>query len=144
MSKGTDFVNNWMDAVNRGDLQTLIDMCQPDVEFSNPDGSFRGAEGVVAAFKPVIDASSERTVQITNLVESGDTVVVEFVFGLRHTGPLATPMGVVPATNKIGSLPMIGVYELRDGKLARSRGQYDRLSIVTQLGLLGAPAEAAR
>jgi len=142
MSKGTDFVNKWMDAVNRGDLDKLVGMCHADVEFSNPDGSFRGAEGVRALFKPVVDATSDRSVQITNLVESGDTVVVEFVFSLRHTGPLATPMGVVPATNKSGSVPMIGVYELREGKLAASRGQYDRLSIVSQLGLLGAPAHS--
>jgi len=139
MSQGTEFVNKWMNAVNRGDLETLVSMCNPDVELSNPDGSFRGAEGVRAAFKPVVDASSERDVKITNLVEIGDTLVVEFVFSLRHTGPLATPMGVVPATNKVGSVPMMAIYELRNGKLAGSRGQYDRLTIVTQLGLLGAP-----
>jgi hypothetical protein len=36
----------------------------------------------------------------------------------------------------------MAVYELRDGKLAVSRGLYDRLDLLTQLGLLPAPAPA--
>jgi steroid delta-isomerase-like uncharacterized protein len=142
MSKGTEFVNQWLDAVNRGDLDTLIGMCQPAVELSNPDGSWRGAEGVRTMFRPLIDAVSERESQVTNVVESGDTVVAEFTVGGRHTGPLATPQGAVPPTGKTVRLPMIAIYELRDGKLINSRGQYDRLTLMSQLGLIGAPAPA--
>jgi steroid delta-isomerase-like uncharacterized protein len=142
MSKGTEFVNTWLDAVNRGDLEALVGMCQPDVELSNPDGVFRGHEGVRAAFKPVIDATSERQSQVTNIVESGDAVVAEFIFRVKHTGPLATAMGVVPPTNKSGGIAIMAVYELRDGKLAASRGLYDRLDLMTQLGLVPAPATA--
>lgn len=142
MSKGAEFVNQWLDAVNRGDLDALVAMCQPDVKLSNPDGVFRGGEGVRAAFKPVIDATSERQSQVTNIVESGDTVVAEFIFRVKHTGPLATAMGVVPPTNKRGGLTIMAVYELRDGKLAASRGLYDRLDLMIQLGLVPAPAPA--
>ena len=46
MSKGTDFVNKWMDAVNRGDVDELVAMCQPDAVHTNVDGTFRGAQGV--------------------------------------------------------------------------------------------------
>jgi steroid delta-isomerase-like uncharacterized protein len=142
MSKGTEFVNNWLDAVNRGDLDMLVGMCQPDVELSNPDGVSRGAEGVRIMFKPIVDAFSERQSQVSNIVESGDTVVAEFVFSGKHTGPLASPQGAVPPTGKTISFPMIGIYQLRSGKLANSRGQYDRLAVVSQLGLLGAPTGA--
>jgi len=143
MSKGTEFVNKWLDAVNRGDLETLVGMCQPDVELSNPDGIWRGAEGVRTMFKPLIDALSERGAQVTNIVESGDTVVAEFTVSGRHTGPLATPQGAVPPTGTTITLPMIGIFELREAKLINSRGQYDRLAFATQLGLLGAGAGAA-
>jgi steroid delta-isomerase-like uncharacterized protein len=142
MSKGTDFVNKWMDAVNRGDLETLVDMCHPDAVHSNPDGTFRGAQGVRDLFKPMLDATSDREVQINNVVESGDTIVVEFVFRVRHTGPFVTPQGIVPPTGKSGSVTSIAVYELREGKLAGSRGMYDRLELMSQLGLLGAPTRA--
>lgn len=140
MTKGSEFVNKWMDAVNRGDLESLVAMCHPDAEHSNPNGIFRGSQGVRDLFKPIIDASSEREVQITNLVESGDSVVVEFVFRFKNTGTLAGPDGAIPATGKTVSLPSISIYELRDGKLAASRGMYDRLTLIGQLGLMGAPA----
>lgn len=142
MSKGTEFVNKWLDAINRGDLDALVAMCQPDVELSNPDGRWHGVSGVRNMFEPLTHALSERESQVTNVVESGDTVVAEFTVGGRHTGPLATPQGAVPPTGKIISFPMIGVFELRDGKLISSRGQYDRLAMATQLGLLGTPAPA--
>ncbi len=142
MSKGTEFVNRWMDAVNRGDLQGLVNMCHPDAVHGNGGETYRGAQGVRDLFKPIIDASSEREVQINNVVESGDTVVVEFVFRFKNTGPLVTPQGTIPPTGKTVSLASIAIYELRDGKLAGSRGMYDRLELISQLGLIGAPAPA--
>lgn len=140
MSKGTDFVNTWMDTVNRGDLEGLVAMCHPDAVHINPDGTFRGAQGVRDLFKPIIDASSERHVEITNVIESGDTLVVEFVFRFRNTGAMVTPQGTIPPTGKSASLSSVGIYEVRDGKLAGSRGMYDRMSVLRQLGLMGAPA----
>ncbi|TME14562.1 MAG: hypothetical protein E6I63_12490 [Chloroflexi bacterium] len=62
--------------------------------------------------------------------------------GDRPGGAVVTPQGTIPATGKTVSLPSIGIYELRDGKLAGSRGMYDRLDVMSQLGLLGASAQA--
>jgi ketosteroid isomerase-like protein len=140
VSKGTEFVRNWLDAYNRGDVEALVGMCHADVDLSNPDGTFQGPEGVRANFKPVIEATSERSSEVRTIVEQGDTVVAEFVIIGRHTGALTTPGGAVLPTGKIVSLPMIGIFELRDGKLAASRGQFDRMTLATQLGLLPDPA----
>jgi steroid delta-isomerase-like uncharacterized protein len=140
MSKATDFVNTWMDAVNRGDLEALVAMCHPDAIHTNVEGTFRGPQGVRDLFGTIVDATSERGVQINNVVESGDTVVVEFVFRFKNTGAFVTPQTTIPATGKTVSLASIAVYELREGKLAGSRGMYDRLDLLTQLGLMGAPA----
>jgi steroid delta-isomerase-like uncharacterized protein len=140
MSNATDFVNRWMDAVNKGDVEALVAMCHADAVHGNPNGTFRGAQGVRDLFQPIIDASSERSVRINNVVESSDSVVVEFDFKFKNTGPLVTPQSTLPPTGKDVSLASISVYELRDGKLAGSRGMYDRLDLLTQLGLMGAPA----
>lgn len=140
MSTGTDFVNRWMDATNRGDMETLLAMCHKDVELSNPDGTFQGHEGVRALFQPYFDALSERAVDIRNIIDAGDTVVVEFVIRGRNTGPTATPQGVIPATNKTFALSSIGIYDLRNGKLANSRGQYDRMGMAIALGLIPQPS----
>jgi steroid delta-isomerase-like uncharacterized protein len=142
MTKGTEFVNRWMDAVNRGDLEALVEMCHPDAVHVNGAETYRGAEGVRDLFKPIINASSEREVQINHVTESGETVVVEFVFRFKNTGPFVTPQGTLPRTDKTVSIASISVYELRDGKLAASRGMFDRLDLLTQLGVLGVPARS--
>ena len=141
MTKGTDFVNQWMGAVVRGDVETLVGMCQPDAVHTNSDGTFRGPQGVRDLFGPMLDSLSEREVQINNVVEADDTIVVEYVFRFRNTGPIVTPQATIPPTGKTASLRMIAIYEMRDGKVAGSRGLYDRLDLVTQLGLMGAPAQ---
>jgi steroid delta-isomerase-like uncharacterized protein len=131
-----------METVKRGDVEGLAAMSHPDAVHGNAGESYRGAQGIRDLFKPIIDATSEREIQINNVIESGDTVAVEFVFRFKVSAPLVTPQGTIPATGKHVSLPSIGIYELRDGKLAGSRGMYDRLDLMTQLGLMGAPASA--
>lgn len=133
MSTGTEFVKSWLEAATRGDVERLVGMCHADVELSNPDGTFRGAEGIRTNFKPFVEALSERTAEVRTIVEQGDTVVAEFVIGGRHTGPLVTQQGNVPPTGKTVSLPMIGIFELGDGKLAASRAQYDRMGLAAEL-----------
>lgn len=139
MSTGTDFIRNWFAAFNRADLEAMVAMCQPDVELSNSDGSYRGHDGVRAAFKPILDSGTEWDSRVNNVIDAGDTVVAEFVVRGRHTRPMVTSAGTIPPTNKMIELPSIGVYELRDGKLAASRGAYDRVTLLVQLGLMPAP-----
>jgi predicted ester cyclase len=117
-------------------------MCHPDAVHANGGQTYRGAQGIRDLFKPILDATSEREVQINNVVESGDTVVVEYDFRFKNTGALVTPQGTIPPTGRAVNLASIAVYELHDGKLAGSRGTYDRLDLMTQLGLIGAPAPA--
>jgi len=140
MSKGTEFIRQWFEAFNRGDLEAIVAMCHPDVDLSNSDGSYHGHDGVRAAFKPIIDSGSEWDTRVTNVVDAGDTVVAEFTLRGRHTRPLVTAQGTIPPTNKMIELPAIGVYELRGDKLAASRGQFDRITLMVQLGLMPAPA----
>ncbi|HEY9286489.1 MAG TPA: nuclear transport factor 2 family protein [Candidatus Dormibacteraeota bacterium] len=143
MSKGTDFVNRWMAAVIRGDLDGLVSMCEPNSVHANPDGTFRGAEAIRELFKPMIASLSNLEIQINNVVEAGDTVVVEFITRGLNDKPLITPQGTIPATQKAISLPEIAIYELRGDKLAGSRAIFDRLGLMAQLGLLPAPARAS-
>lgn len=141
MSNGTEFVNHWMEAAIRGDADTLVAMTHPDSVHTNPDGTFRGQVGIRDLFQPLFDATSQREVQISRVVEDGDTVVVEFVNRGKHTSALVTPQGTIPPTGKTIEIAMIAIYDLRDGKLAGSRGIYDRLGLAAQLGLVPTPAQ---
>jgi len=77
--------------------------------------------------------------QSTNIVESGDLVVVESRFTGSHAGPLVDPGGSIPATDV--EAPSVDVFEVRGGEIVAHRGSFDNLDLMTQLALV--PAGAA-
>ena len=55
---------------------------------------------------------------------------VEFMFKGRHTGALAG----IPPTGRDVEIPMLGVYEIANGKIRRARLYYDMATLSRQLG----------
>ena len=143
MSELKRFVETWMAAVERGDVEAVVEMCAPDVELVSPDGDLKGRDQVRTMFRTWVDGFSDRHHPISNTVEQGDTIVAEFLLIGTNSGPLPAPQGgAIPPTGKSVRLPSIGIYEIKQGKLVRSRGQYNQLALMAQLGLLPAPVPA--
>lgn len=136
MNRGREWIDSWLGAVERGDVDTLVDMSRPDVELSNPLGPLHGHDGIRQYFNLVTGSFSDRSYPISNLVEVGDTLVAEFRDQSRNTGPIPSPQGVIPATGKTVNLPVCAIYELKDGKLARSRVYFDMLTFLQQIGIM--------
>ena len=80
------------------------------------------------------------SVEVLNVVESGDWAVAECVGRGTHSGPMQTPMGEVPATGKQIELHFCSVVKVRDGKIVEGRDYYDAMTIASQLGLIPEPA----
>ena len=55
-----------------------------------------------------------------------------------HTGPLATPMGVIPPTGRRVDFPLCDVWEVRDGKVVSTHNYFDVMSLLGQLGISAA------
>lgn len=73
---------------------------------------------------------------------SGNIVVVQLALQGTHTGPLPTPMGVIPATGNKMDAPCCDVFEVEDGKIKRFDCYPAGTIIFAQLGVL-ANIEAA-
>lgn len=102
---------------------------------------FVGPEGSRRYNKQWYDGFPDGRITIDNIVEAGDTVVVEFTGRGTHTGTLATSMGDVPATGRSLTLHLCDVLEFRDGKITAQRTYFDTGSMMAQLGLMsGQPA----
>jgi predicted ester cyclase len=78
--------------------------------------------------------------KITNIVESGDWVVVESRFCGTNTGPLVDPGGSIPATDV--KAPSVDVFEVWGGKIVAHRGSFDNLDPMAQLAVVLAGAAA--
>jgi steroid delta-isomerase-like uncharacterized protein len=126
------------DLFNNNDVDGVLALCTDDVvadavgfgqlfHSQNEFGMFLG--GFRTAFPDGI-------IQITNQVATENTVVNEFGFTGTHTGPLMTPSGELPPTDRHVEWRIIEVWEFKNGKLAVLRNYSDTATLMRQLGVM--------
>jgi uncharacterized protein len=103
-------------AIERRDPQGVFALCQPDVEFhwppSLPYGGSSPASAWVDTWVPLQPTAAERSMDPRVVAASAEEVVV-----LWHQ------RGVSPAGERFDG-PVIGLYHVREGKLARAQMFY--------------------
>jgi steroid delta-isomerase-like uncharacterized protein len=65
---------------------------------------------------------------------SGDTVVEEITWEGTHSGPLASPQGDIPASNRRISVRAVQVIELEGDKIKATRHYFDLMGLLQQIG----------
>ncbi len=133
-----------IDAFDRNDLDRVEDLAADDFELLDvaTGETFRGKEGARRNAEAWFTPFPEVEVKILNLVKSGDWEVIEAVGRGKHTGPIVTPEGEIPATGKMMELRFASIIRVRDGKIVEGRDYYDVASLMEQLGLTPEAASA--
>ena len=70
-------------------------------------------------------------------VAGNDTVVLELTWRGTHKGPLQTPTGSIPATNKTIDVRAVAVVEISGERAKSQRHYFDMATLLGQLGVLG-------
>jgi ketosteroid isomerase-like protein len=101
-------------AMERGDVDAIVALADPEVEFVNPDtalepGTRHGPEGLRVGLSGILEVFDEVTYDYDQVVDAGDRVVATGSFRGRGR---ASGMEVGPA-------PFAIVATLRDGRLVR-------------------------
>src|SRR3979411_2441298 len=137
-----------INAFNAHDANAVEVSAHSDVVASapNPTGrsELRGREAVKAYNQSWFDAFPDARVRSTNDVISGDYLVQEGTFEGTNTGPWRSEGGDMPATGRALKGQFCQVIRTKDGKIVSSNLYFDQVQVLTQLGLMPAPAEAAR
>jgi hypothetical protein len=117
MAEGSvDVVRGVYEALGRGDVAAVMGAMADDVEWHEAEGMpyggvYRGGQAVAEnVFGPIIRDVPNFAVSPEELIGSGDTVAVV----VRYTG-------TGQATGKQLDLPVVHVWDVRDGKIARFR-----------------------
>jgi uncharacterized protein len=111
-----DIVRDLYEAFARGDVPSVLGGFAPDIEWHEADGMpyggvYRGPEEIAQnVFGPIAADVEGFAIVPEQLIAAGDTVAAV----VRYTG-------TGKATGKSLDLPVVHVWDIRDGKMARFR-----------------------
>jgi len=147
MADSKQMARQSIDAFNEGKLDEWMKTVAEDAELVTPmAGTIKGREAIKGYFEQMRETFPDAHLEVHKIVAEGNTVVVEYTFTGTHKGPMLTPTGeTIPPTNRILSGPALDIAVIDDQGMLKSLHQYfDTASGLQQLGLMPAPAGAAR
>lgn len=71
---------------------------------------------------------------VLNSYSSGDFMITELEWVGTQTGPLPSPFGILPPTNKLGSVKAVLISKIKDGKISEARHYFDLMTVFMQAG----------
>ena len=127
--QSVEVVKRMYDAFGRGDVPGVLSVMTDDIEWFAAEsmpygGPYHGPQEVAEnIFGPVMEDIPDFTVTPEQLIGSGDTIAA--VTRYRGTGK---------ATGKQLDLPVVHVFDMRDGKVARFRQFIDTMKFREVVG----------
>ena len=103
----------------------------------------QGAGEIIEAWQGWAKAFPDSKATFVREFASGNTAVLELVWKGVHTGPLQTPTGTIPPSNKAIEIPACQVVQVVGGKVKSASHYFDMLTMLTQIGATGAVKTAA-
>ena len=130
---------------NAGDREGWAALYGENVEWEAPGGTrISGLDDLkVKYFDALLEAAPDRSSTVDSLFAEGNLVAEEGRYTGTHTGTWRSPDGAeIPATGRSLDFPFSAVFRVEDGKITSIRLYYDQLEVLSQLGLMPAPAAA--
>jgi steroid delta-isomerase-like uncharacterized protein len=144
MTAFEDLAKTWTDAFNRHDARAVAAAYAQDCIAYDPfyPEPLRGRAAIEKDAAEFFRAFPDLRVEVISIFEKGDRAAGEVTMKGTNTGPLATPMGEVPATGKRIDLRGALVGRINAEKLiVEERRYYDTGTMMKQLGLTPEVAE---
>jgi predicted ester cyclase len=135
----------FLEAFNAHDEARIRELNAEHAVFEGPgDVRLEGRDATTDYAMSWINAFGDARFILQHELEAGDWIVQEGIFEGTHTGPLATPAGEIPATNRQLRGRCVQILRIEDGAVADTRLYFDQMDVMTQLGLMpeGAAATA--
>jgi len=94
----------------------------------------QGADEIIDALQAWAKAFPDSRATFVREFASGNTAVFELVWKGVHAGPLQTPTGTIPASNKPVELPACQHVQVEGDKVKSTSHYFDMLTMLTQIG----------
>ena len=144
MASPKEVVDRGMEAWRAHDADAFASTYNDDARISAPGGmEARGPDGARMFMAMWNQAFPDNEISIAREHECGSVLVQEGTFSGTHTGNLTTPDGqTIPPTGRTVKAPYVDVFEIENDHVAAERLYFDQVELLTQLGLMPAPAAA--
>jgi steroid delta-isomerase-like uncharacterized protein len=108
-----------------------------------PSGTtFYGPDGYKRFTRFITESFPEMRTEVTNAFATEDRVVLEGMFREITTGSRNLPTGALPATGSPGEVRVCHVLQFKHGKITSLHSYYDLTTLLEQLDLKSATAQA--
>ena len=129
-------VHKMFDAINRHDVNEILNCMDRNVEWVAGEQSYHGTD----EFRKFVDfwftGFPDVKCEIKNLVCTDEWCTVEFTGTGTNNGPLSLPTGQISPTGRHVEMPFCEVYRFSNGKIVLGHTYFDMYSMLNQLGLL--------
>jgi steroid delta-isomerase-like uncharacterized protein len=131
-----DVLDRRADAWRRLDAETLVADYAEDAVIESPlaGGSTQGRDQIRQVFQTYFVAFPDLAMEVQELLVDDQRAAVMATFTGTDRGGF---MGM-PATGRRVTIPVVFLYEFRDGKIVRDRRVYDFTGMLVQVGTLKA------
>lgn len=134
MSANTDLVLQMFKLVDSHELDAMLELVTPDVDFINPLGHLVGREAMKGNFEPVAIGFPDSRHIMEHVYDAGNAVALEGEWTGTNSGPLATPQGEV-TTGKTVRFPFGAICQIDGDKVKTAHIYHDLVIMFQQLGL---------
>jgi steroid delta-isomerase-like uncharacterized protein len=133
MSKATEVMRQYLDAVSRQDFDGIRRLFHPKYSYTGGEGQrLEGPEAGVAVARMYTAAFPDLTLEVQRMHAAGeDVAVTEFVARGTHRGEF---MGIAPTGRRV-EVPVCNVVEVQGGKILAEREYFDTGLVLQQLGV---------
>jgi len=137
---GKELARRFVDEVwTQGRLDVIDELVSPDFVGSDPTaGETHGPAELRAVVDGYRSAFPDMTMRVDRLVAEGEWVVTHWTATGTHTGEL---MGIAPTGRQV-TVSGVNIDRIADGRIAESRGVFDSLGMLQQVGAVPAGAAA--
>ena len=133
--RNSDLVRSTYDAFNSRDFESAVACVAEDLDWTEVASGrrYEGPEGMLREYREWLRAFPDGSAEITNLLEAGDWVVVEFTVRGTNTGPMMGADGEMPPSNAKVELQCCDVLRVKDGLVVGGRSYFDLNTVSSQI-----------
>lgn len=139
-----DVARQSVEAFNAGDWDRARALHAEDVAADELATQSRteGIEALLESEQGWKRAFPDATGTITSAIESGDNAVLEITWSGTQSGPLATPEGELPPSDRHVEVRACQVFTVQGDRITESRHYFDLMTLLMQIGATQAAATA--